>query len=325
MIRAGFIGVGGISRSHLAFLATRADVRIEALCDPSPENLSRRRAEFGGAGFESFEAMLDAVPLDAVWICTPPQVREGPLLACARKGIPVFCEKPVERSEESGRAIAGALAKLNARVQVGYLFRSLPVISRLRQEMQGDQVHLVQSFYGCGVSLNRSLPQWFYDKALSGGALGDQATHDLDLLRCLFGEVTEVVGLARNPVGKKGAGYTVDEVLSVSFAFRNGIVGSHVHTWIGDDWRNEMHLSGERRYYHLDLTRGTLVVNEGPDTRSFAQGSTSLYSYENEIFLRQVESGDWSGNPCDFADGLKTLELTHACDRSFTSGRVTLG
>ncbi len=321
-LRIGVIGTGGIAGVHLRFAASRPDLSIVALCDTSPEALARRTGEFGGRGFSSFDQMLSEERLDAVWLCTPPQVREAPLLACARKGIPVFCEKPVERSVKRAAAIARALKELGARVQVGYVFRSMPVVARLVAEMQGDAVHAVQSYYGCPVSREMSLPEWFYDKALSGGALVDQATHNFDLLRRLFGEVEQVTGVARNPVHRKAPGYTVDEVLSLGLAFRTGLVCSHTHTWVGDRWRNELHITGEKRLYRVDLSRGSLVVEEGDRSRSFSQGDSSIYTWENEVFVSQVASGDWSGNPSDYADGLRTLELTDACERAIETGRA---
>ena len=37
-----------------------------------------------------------------------------------------------------------------------------------------------------------------------------------------------------------------------------------------------------------------------------------------------MKSGDWGANPCGYADGLKTLELTLACDEAITRGMVRL-
>ena len=54
MIRAGFIGTGGISSVHLEYLQSRDDVEVTALCDVNPENLKKRRDEFGGEGFDDF-------------------------------------------------------------------------------------------------------------------------------------------------------------------------------------------------------------------------------------------------------------------------------
>ncbi len=324
MIRAGFIGTGGIVGAHLRYLKGRDDVEVAAMCDVKREAAEKRSGEFGGVVFTDFNEMLDKEKLDAVWLCTPPQVRREPLLACARKRIPVFCEKPVERDAKAGAEIAEELGKLDAKVQVGYCFRSVPAVARLREAIGEDPVHLVQSFYGCDVSLTRGLPGWFYDKAISGGALVDQATHNLDLLRYLLGEVEEVHAMARNPVAAKEPGYTIDETIAVLLAFRDGPLVAHLHTWVGGGWRNEIVFSGEKRYYRLDPGGQSLRIEGGGEDETFGGGGQALHVPQNERFLEMVESGDWSRNPCDYADGLKTLELTLACDEAITRGKVEL-
>jgi len=343
MLNAGFIGTGGISGVHLDYLKTRKDVRVAALCDINPAALEKRRKQYGGQVFKDFRNMLDQVRLDAVWLCTPPLVRKDPLLACAERGIPVFCEKPVEHDETRGRAIATALACRKARVQIGYVFRHLPVVNALRQAMRDDKIHFIQSFYGCNISLHMGLPAWFYDKAKSGGALVDQATHNLDLLRFLFGEIREIHGLSANPVHRKAGRYTIDETIGLVFKFRNGIIGTHNHSWVANDWRNELVISGEKRLYRVDLNSGVLRVN-GPlpkqvkpaakstlipdagasDAVWFQHDGTSMYQYENDAFLKQVISGNWSRNLSDYANGLKTLQLTLACNRAVTRGKATV-
>jgi len=324
MLKVGFIGTGGISGTHLAYLSSRDDVEIAALCDVDQGNLQRRAKEFGGQAFVDYRKMLDAVKLDAVWLCTPPQVRAEPLLACAERGVPVFCEKPVERDEAKAAKTADQLDALGAHVQVGYVFRSLPVVKRLRQWVADDAIHLVQSFYGCNVSLTRGLASWFYDKDKSGGPLVDQATHNLDLLRYLLGEVTTVCGVGSNPVHAKEAGYTIDETLAFSFTFRDGIVGSHTHTWVGDGWRNEVFLSGEKRSYWLNLNKETLTVEEGDESRRLAAGGRGMFCHEDGAFVNSVASGVWDASPSSYRDGLATLRLTLACDRALTEGLVNV-
>ena len=320
MIRVGFIGTGGISGVHLACLQMRDDVDIVALCDTNAKNLKRRLAEYGGRGFSDFNEMLEAVELDAVWLCTPSQVRREPLLACADRGIPVFCEKPVERSVEKAEEILTELRSRKARVQVGYVFRPMPIVAHLKEAMADDRIHTVQSIYICGVGLSGDWPAWFYDKAKSGGAMIDQATHNLDLMRNLLGEVKEVRGVASNPVKAKGQGYTIDEAFSLSFVFEDGTVGSHAHTWVGDAWRNIMVLSGEKRFYRIDLGQGLVEVMEANRKRIFSRDADwRMYRAENERFLEMVTSGDWSRIPSDYADALETLRLTLRCDEAISA------
>ena len=339
MIRTAFIGMGGIASVHLRYLKTRRDVRVAALCDIKREQAVKYQQEFGGEVFTDYRKMLDQAKPNAVWLCTPPSVRREPLLACADRGIPVFCEKPAERREAEAAATARGLTKRKARVQIGYVFRCMPAVQRLRVLLRDDPIHLMQSFYSCNVSLTMGLPAWFYDKAKSGGALVDQATHNLDLLRYLFGEVKEVCGSARNPVHKQRKGYTIDEALGLVLTFASGIIGTHVHTWVSDAWRNELVFSGEKRLYRLFPNTGRLVVEQpsaGEHNQlsrhltktaakgifEFQQGSRPIYEYENEIFMKMVKTKDWSINPCDYTDGWKSLQLTLACDQALTQERV---
>ena len=316
MIKVAFIGTGGISGVHLDFLAKQDDVEIVGLCDITEENLKQRVEQYGGAGYGDFAEMLDKTKPDAVWICTPPQVRREPLVACAEREIAVFCEKPVGRELEPAVKLAEELTALAARVQVGYVFRSLPCVQQLRKAMADDTIHLVQSIYVCDVGLSRGLPAWFYDKAVSGGALIDQATHNLDLLRYIIGEVTAIQGTAANPVQEKEAGYTIDETVVLNLVFGDKTLGVHSHSWVGDGWRNEIVLSGEKRLYRMDLNKGTLVVEEGYEKRVTADNSRAIHDYQNIVFLEAARSGDWSKNPSTFADATETLRLTLQCDET---------
>ncbi len=318
MLKIGIIAMGWAGNTHARYLKTRDDVEIAALCDTDAVRLQKALDEFGGKGFGDFETMLGDVELDAVYLCTPSTIRREPLLACADQGIPVFCEKPVERRAEVADEIAAELQKRQARVQVGFVFRSMPLAREARRAVADDRVHLIQSLYGCPASLTRELSPWFYDKAQSGGALVDQATHNFDLLRYIFGEVAEVKGFAGNPVQSKKEGYTVDEVVSLSLRFECGALCSHVHTWVGDEWRNEMVFVGERRIYRLSLSGGRLVVKEKKGTWDYNQDQDHMYDYENAVFIDQVMTGDWRKNPSSYDDALKTLKLTLDCDRAVT-------
>jgi predicted dehydrogenase len=98
-----------------------------------------------GRGFLDFNELVTSAKPDAVWLCTPPRVRRDPLLLCARAGIPVFCEKPAKRDPATAAAILRELKRLKARVQVGYVFRSMPTVTALIGAMKDDRIHTAQS------------------------------------------------------------------------------------------------------------------------------------------------------------------------------------
>lgn len=88
-VRIGLVGIGKIARDqHIPAIAGNPDTVLVAAA-------SRNGRVDGIANFTSIEAMLDGAPdLDAVAICTPPQVHyEAAKLALA-KGRHVLLEKP---------------------------------------------------------------------------------------------------------------------------------------------------------------------------------------------------------------------------------------
>jgi len=316
MLRVGFIGTGAISAVHLDYLKTRTDVQIAALCDVHAANLAKRQQAYGGTAYSDLDLMLDTERLDAVWICTPAKVRREPLLACARRGLPVMCEKPAARTWEEAAAIADELEALDAaqRIQIGYLFRSIDAVQRCRALLADDTVYQVQSVYSCPAGLGEGPWSWFFNKPFSGGPLIDQGTHTLDVLRYLLGEVEAVRGLASNPRHAKTSDYSIEEVAAVSMRFATGALGTHLQSVLGEGWRDEVLLIGAKRTYRLDLNNGVLVVEQGKERETCTASYAHAHDPQNVRFLANVVSGDWSQNPCPYADAARTLKLALECD-----------
>jgi predicted dehydrogenase len=128
----GVVGLGAVAQAvHLPLLAKHPSLfRVAAVCDLSPSTCASLGERFGvdGAGrFGSAEAMLDAARLDAVAILTPGS--HGELAAAAaRRGLAVFCEKPLAYT----RAEADELAALEPRLQLGYMKLYDPAVERAR-------------------------------------------------------------------------------------------------------------------------------------------------------------------------------------------------
>ena len=90
-IRVAVIGLGKIARDqHLPAIAGNDAFRLTALVDP------RGTSDLGGvARFDTLEALFDDGPaVDAVILCTPPQVRYELAAKALAKGAHVFLEKP---------------------------------------------------------------------------------------------------------------------------------------------------------------------------------------------------------------------------------------
>ncbi|MDB5454590.1 MAG: Galactose 1-dehydrogenase, partial [Caulobacter sp.] len=87
--RLGLVGVGKIARDqHLPAIANTAPFVLAA-------SASRHATVDGLPAFKSLDEMLDAMPdIEAVALCTPPQVRHGLAKLALERGKSVLLEKP---------------------------------------------------------------------------------------------------------------------------------------------------------------------------------------------------------------------------------------
>jgi D-galactose 1-dehydrogenase len=90
-IRVAIVGLGKIARDqHLPAIAGDAEFRLTAVVDPNVASDID-----GVARFDTLEALLDDGPaVDAVVLCTPPQVRYELAAKALAHGLHVFLEKP---------------------------------------------------------------------------------------------------------------------------------------------------------------------------------------------------------------------------------------
>ena len=113
-VKFGLIGAGGIAQayaqafaqSEIANLVAVADVRIEA---------AKAMAEGAKCqSFDSYQAMAEAVELDAVIICTPPLTHPEISIYFLERKINVLCEKPLSISAKDAVTMRAAAQKAGA-------------------------------------------------------------------------------------------------------------------------------------------------------------------------------------------------------------------
>ena len=97
-VKLGFIGSGGIVRSHLEQgLEGFDDVEFVGWCDLDLETASARRDQVGGRGeiYTDAQEMLDEARPDAVYIMLPPFAHGMAERLVIERRLPFFIEKPV--------------------------------------------------------------------------------------------------------------------------------------------------------------------------------------------------------------------------------------
>jgi predicted dehydrogenase len=138
-IRLGVIGCGwyGLVVTEAAFKA--GGVEVIAVCDVDSAHLLQAAEKIRGWQGHAPRALQDwrellAVPgLEGVIIATPPHWHALPFIEACRRGLDVYCEKPLAYDVREGRAMVDAAAASGRVVQVGFQRRHSSAIRQARQ------------------------------------------------------------------------------------------------------------------------------------------------------------------------------------------------
>lgn len=329
-MRVAIVGAGAIARTHVDHLGAGGH-RVAAVCDPLPERARALAAPIGAEAHADWRPMLEAVPMDALFVCSPPATHASPACAALERGIAVYLEKPLARSLADGRDIVAAWEASGTVCAIGYQWRSLDVVAAARDALGGSPPGLLvsRSFGGTeparGDLTAAAAGSWFSDVGQSGGILFELGSHDIDVQRALAGEVESVqasAGAGRLALSGREPGGRHDAV-SATLRFRTGAVGSIVVGWTTE---------GSPSVYTLDVLAAgaTLALDLGrePALRGRAGGqaveatdAVDARLHTHQRFFAAVERGDPAAVACTPRDALGTLAVALACESSIATAR----
>ena len=141
----GVIGVGGRGGSNLDAVAGE---NIVALCDVDSGTLGGAAARFPAAArFSDYRAMLADAKLDAVVISTPDHHHAPATVRALRRGLHVYCEKPLTHTVEEARLVAKLAAEKGVATQMGTQNHEHPGYLRLVELLRGGAIGKVSDVH----------------------------------------------------------------------------------------------------------------------------------------------------------------------------------
>jgi predicted dehydrogenase len=216
-LRFGLVGAGGIGGIRARALEASPDCELTAVADPDQIRAHKVAGPCHATVFGDYRDLLEKAEVDAVLVCTPPQLHEPITLAAFERGKHVLCEKPLSNSVESAKRMVQAARDKGLTLATGFNHRYFGAVRLVKTAIEsgeiGDLDH-VRSFAGhVGVGELQGAP-WLLDpKVMGGGALMDNGIHLLDLTRHVLGEVRSVMGAYSESVwqipGAEGNGFAL--------------------------------------------------------------------------------------------------------------------
>jgi 1,5-anhydro-D-fructose reductase (1,5-anhydro-D-mannitol-forming) len=190
--------------------------------------------------------LIYASTVDAIYIATPPDSHACYALEVARAGKVCCVEKPLAPSYAACLTIQNAFDKAALPLFVAYYRRSLPRFERIRAWLTegalGEVRHVNWRFTRPASDRDRSGgPNWRTDAAVApGGYFDDLASHGLDLITFLLGEVSSAVGISTNQQGL----YSAKDAVSGSWLHRSGATGSGSWTFGAGERSDRLEILG---------------------------------------------------------------------------------
>jgi myo-inositol 2-dehydrogenase / D-chiro-inositol 1-dehydrogenase len=322
----GVIGVGRIGRLHAALLARRIPgTALAAVHDADAAAARAVGADLGAATPETIEDLLATPSVDAVAICSSTETHVDLMVAAARAGKAVFCEKPLSLDlSELDRALA-AVEEAGVPFQIGFNRRFDPAHQSVRDAVASGAVGEPQLVRIS--SRDPAPPPLDYVRA-SGGLFLDMTIHDFDMARYLTGsEVVEVFARGARRIAPHFAEAGDVDTALVTLVHENGCltaIDNSRQAVYGYDQRVEVFGSlgmaaSENPLAHTSLVRTAEGTQTAPLPHFFLERYETSYVREWESFAAAVRDG--VPPAVTAADARAPLVMGLAAWRSLNEGR----
>ncbi len=245
----GMVGAGRIAQSYVQAFASCREARLVAIAD-AHELAARRLAKAaGGASFDSHRTMAAETALDAVLVCTPPNVHAAVCEDFLQDGVPVLCEKPFGAGIEQARAIAKTAQQTGTLVSMASKYRFVEDVVEAKHVVAEGCIGDVQL---CDIGFTAQVDmagRWNANPLVSGGGvLRDNGSHAFDLMRYFIGPLTSVQAIE----GPRPQGLGVEETVHCVVRSEQGAMGQIDLSW-------GLHKT-TAHYVMVCGTQGTLTV-----------------------------------------------------------------
>lgn len=322
-LKIGIVGAGHIFWScHLPNLQKMESVQLVAVSDPSEKSQQRAREELKANAYGEIPEMLVAEPeLDALLNFSPPTVREAVVAAACERQLPLFVEKPAAPSVADAKKILQLLAAKPVPVSVGFMWRYLPAVERMREMLADQTIIHINSEYFCPALTKWEIAPWFKLKDISGGPILDQGIHLLDLLRYLVGDITEVTSFGTNVFYPQAEDCTIEDSSSTLLRFANGATGAHLQSWVHDENKGIITVHTPSSQLTLNV-QGYLTGKWEGEEFSYhpPKDIENPHFSEVSVFFEAVRTGDFSRVRSSYQDAAQSLAVAEAINSSMAQG-----
>lgn len=322
-LRWGIVGLGGFVRSQIAPAIRRCNNAVISACATRRFEDARQFAEeFSVAQAYSGVDELVADPnVDAVFVATPNDEHHHAVVAAARAGKHVLCEKPLALTLHEAEEMALACRQAGVVLRIGLQFRLEEVLGHIRDVIASGGIGTPLML---AIERTSALDQpgaWRRVRAKGGSILYDTGVHLLDLIGWLLQDSYKTL----YGVGHQGTpGSSSEDSLTLLGLTQLGcqtVIRISREAPFGNNDLTVMGTKGLIRTGPLRLVKEhkVMVTTEAGETHRVFP-ATDLYGREIEAFVSEVRDG--STHLPSGEDGIRLVKTTLAALRSLDEGQA---
>jgi len=335
-LKFALVGCGRIAKRHSELLGHNQieGAELVAVCDRIPEKAMAIGKQFNVSAYADMDEMMEKESVDVVVVLTPSGLHAKHVIKLAKFGKHIMVEKPMALTLDDADAMIAACNENNCNLFVIKQNRfNVPVVKLKEAMTAGRFGKLVLGT----VRVRWARHQAYYDQddwrgtwAMDGGVLTNQASHHVDMLEWMMGEVESVFARGTTAL----VNIEAEDTAVVTLKFKNGALGIIEATTATrpNDLEGSISILGENG----TVVIGGFAVNEmqtwnfdhevaGDDEviEKYSVNPPNVYGFGHQAYYEHVIDclGNGNSNLVDGLQGRKSIELINAIYESMETGR----
>jgi predicted dehydrogenase len=331
VLRVGLIGAGLQGKRHAAAMKQSAETELVVVVDVNDNAAQALAREMGCEVAHDWTMVVARDDINAVVVCTPPNLHAPISIAASRNGKHVLCEKSLARNPDEAAEMVSAASENDVMLMCGFNLRHHPGIRQARKWVDEgviEELSFIRCRYGIGGRPGYDKESRADPEIAGGGQLMDQGMHIIDLSRWFLGEFTEATGFLSTSFWDVAP---LEDNAFVLLRTASGQIASFHVSWA--QWKNlfSFEVFGTDGYITVEGLGGSYGIERAvvgkreflkpfrEEIIEFRGEDLSLFDQWQEFVaaVREKREPVASGN-----DGLQAIKIAYAIYESARSGRV---
>ena len=330
------VGCGRIAKRHSELLGLNQiqGAELVSVCDIVYEKAKKIGNRFDVPAYDDMDKMMQGESVDVVVVLTPSGLHAENVINLSKYGKDIMVEKPMALTLDDADAMIKACDQNSCKIFVIKQNRfNVPVV-KLREALEAGRFGKL--ILGT-VRVRWARHQAYYDQdewrgtwAMDGGVLTNQASHHVDLLEWMMGDVDSVFAKTTTALAR----VETEDTAVVTLKFRNGGLGVIEATTATrpKDLEGSISILGEKG----TVVVGGFAVNkmetwsfedaqkeDDEVIEKFSVNPPNVYGFGHQAYYEHVVDCVANGgqNLVDGLQGRKSLELISAIYESVETGK----